>query len=106
MVPAPSAKYLVLALWLSTILYVQLRGHVRHKLKRLAAVRGRVAVPRAAKGHGAMGDDPRRSAEAVRRGLHPCGGESQRHRLQHILPHRLEAVLSEMVRRLPAVRRC
>ena len=37
MVPAPSAKYLVLALWLSTILYVQLRGHVRHKLKRLAA---------------------------------------------------------------------
>lgn len=45
MVPAPSAKYLVLALWLSTILYVQLRGHVRHKLKRLAADHANVLAP-------------------------------------------------------------
>src|SRR4029078_2017137 len=42
MFPAHSVKYLVLALWLSTILYVQLRGHVRHKLKRLAGGHGKV----------------------------------------------------------------
>src|SRR4026208_2288550 len=45
MVPAPSAKYLVLAVWLSTVLYVQLRGHVRHKLKRLAADHANVLAP-------------------------------------------------------------
>jgi beta-hydroxylase len=45
MFPAHSVKYLVLALWLSTILYVQLRGHVRHKLKRLAADHANVLAP-------------------------------------------------------------
>jgi beta-hydroxylase len=42
---ALSAKIFVLAVYLSTVLYVQLRGHVRHKLKRLAADHANVLAP-------------------------------------------------------------
>jgi beta-hydroxylase len=38
-------KYIVLALYLSTIAYVQLRGRVRHKLSRLAADHANVLAP-------------------------------------------------------------
>jgi len=40
-----SVKVLVVAAWLSTVLYVQLRGQVRHKLKRLAADHANVLAP-------------------------------------------------------------
>src|ERR1044071_7915455 len=40
-----SAKFVVVGIWLSTILYVQLRGQVRHKLKRLAADHANVLAP-------------------------------------------------------------
>src|SRR5262245_29083060 len=43
--PHVSVKVLVVAIWLSTVLYVQLRGHVRHKLKRLAADHANVLAP-------------------------------------------------------------
>jgi beta-hydroxylase len=42
---ALSIKILVVAVYLSTVLYVQLRGHVRHKLKRLAADHANVLAP-------------------------------------------------------------
>jgi beta-hydroxylase len=38
-------KYAVLGLYLSTVLYVQLRGRVRHKLKRLVADHANVLAP-------------------------------------------------------------
>ena len=45
MVPVVSAKYLLLGVYLSTVLYVQLRGNVRHKLRRLAADHANVLAP-------------------------------------------------------------
>ncbi|HKU43313.1 MAG TPA: hypothetical protein VJR89_34365, partial [Polyangiales bacterium] len=42
---ALSVKIFVFAVWLSTVLYVQLRGQVRHKLKRLAADHANVLAP-------------------------------------------------------------
>ena len=45
MVPVASAKYLLLGVYLSTVLYVQLRGNVRHKLRRLAADHANVLAP-------------------------------------------------------------
>src|SRR4026208_170737 len=42
---ALSLKIFVLAFYLSTVMYVQLRGHVRHKLKRLAADHANVLAP-------------------------------------------------------------
>ena len=46
MVPLVSAKYRAcIGIYLSTVLYVQLRGHVRHKLRRLAADHANVLAP-------------------------------------------------------------
>ena len=45
MVPVVSAKYLLLGVYLSTVLYVQLRGHVRHKLPRLVADHANLLAP-------------------------------------------------------------
>jgi beta-hydroxylase len=40
-----SVKLVAVGIYLSTVLYVQLRGHVRHKLKRLAADHANVLAP-------------------------------------------------------------
>jgi beta-hydroxylase len=45
MVPAIPAKLVALAIYVSTVLYVQLRGNVRHKLKRIAADHANVLAP-------------------------------------------------------------
>ena len=50
-----------------------------------------------------LGNHPRRSLGAVRAGRHQGRRQVQRFRLQFVLPHRLEAVLSQMVRRAAAV---
>ena len=45
----------------------------------------------------------RRGEEALQRGAHPVGGETQRSGVQFVLPPWLEALLPELVRRRPAL---
>jgi len=50
--------------------------------------------------HRQLADHPRRGGQPVRRGLHPGGRQEQRLGFLLVLQERLEALLSEMVRRL------
>src|SRR6185369_4729683 len=61
------------------------------------------AVSRAQAPQRELGDYPRRGRAPVRRRLHPRGREEQRLGLLLVLQERLEALLPEMVRRLPAL---
>ena len=68
----------------------------------LEAVHRPQAVSRARRAEGQLADHPRRRPEPVRRRPHPRRGGLYRHRLQLLLPHRLEALLPQLVRRFPA----
>jgi beta-hydroxylase len=121
----PPLRYWVLAIFVASALYAHFRGKVRFGLVRaltdftvlLAPVNAllylgskvpakaflnpRTSRPEAAAG--ALAGDPRGSPAPERRGLHQGRRGLHRHRLQLLLPHRLEALLPEVVRRRPAL---